>query len=358
MSVAALTDFGRMLREAGVPADTRRIERFCDAASRVDGSDLYWVGQATLVSRPDQLPIYDRVFRAFFGGVQPERQTAKPRLRLSGAPANPDDGREALLPQEAPEAALASSLESIRVRSFSRMTRRELDEVARLMTRLQLAAPTRRSRRRRTTRKGEADMRRTLRLALRTGGEPIQFAYRARRERRRRLVLMLDISGSMGAFSRALLVFGHAALAADQHWEVFSFGTRLTRLTTVLRGANVDQALAQAAHAAVDWDGGTRIGDAVREMLARYSKGNAIRGAVVVICSDGLDVGEPELLAAQMARLHRLAHKIVWLNPLQENPEFQPLARGMAAALPHIDLFGSGHNLADLEETCAAIGRL
>jgi uncharacterized protein len=357
VSVAALTDFGRMLREAGVPADPRRIGRFCDAASRVDGSDLYWVGQATLVSRPDQLPIYDRVFRAFFGGVQPERPTSDRRLRVSGAPANADDGNEALLPREAPEAALASSHESIRVRSFSRMTRQELDEVARLMARLQLGAPTRRSRRRRATRKGEADMRRTLRLALRTGGEPIQFAYRARRERRRRLVLMLDISGSMGAFSRALLVFGHAALAADQHWEVFSFGTRLTRLTAVLRGANVDQALANAAHAAVDWDGGTRIGDALRGLLDDR-RGGTVRGAVVVICSDGLDVGEPSLVGIQMARLHRLAHRVVWVNPLRENPEYAPLARGMAAALPHVDHFASGHNFAELESLAEVIAGL
>jgi uncharacterized protein len=347
MSVAILTDFGRMLRAAGVPADPLRVERFCDAAARVDGSDLYWVGQATLLSRPDQLEIYDRVFRAFFGGVQPERPSARPPLRLSGAPGNADDGREALLPREAPEAALASPNESIRVRSFSRMTRQELDEVARLMARLRLVAPTRRSRRRRRTRTGETDMRRTLRLALRTGGEPIRFAYRSRNERRRRLVFVLDISGSMAAFSRALLIFGHVALAADQHFEVFSFGTRLTRLTTVLRGSNVDQALADAAHTAVDWDGGTRIGDALRS-LVDDRRGGTVRGAVVVICSDGLDIGEPALVSAQMARLGRLAHQVIWVNPLRENPEYAPLARGMAAALPHVDHFASGHNFAEL----------
>lgn len=356
MSVEALTDFGRMLREAGIPADPRRMQGFCDGASRLPGSDLYWVGQATLLSRPDQLDVYDRVFRAFFGGVRPERQTSRPPLRLSGAPGNPEDGREALLPREAPEAALASPNESIRVRSFSRMSRNELETIARLMTRLQLAAPMRRSRRRRTTPRGEADMRRTLRLALRTGGEPIQFAYRARRERRRRLVLVLDISGSMASFSRALLIFGHAALAADQRWEVFSFGTRLTRLTGVLRGRNVDQALADAAHAAVDWDGGTRIGLALRGLLDDR-RGGTVRGAVVVICSDGLDVGEPELVSLQMARLHRLAHRVVWVNPLRENPEYAPLARGMAAALPHVDHFASGHNFAELEALAAVIAR-
>lgn len=182
--------------------------------------------------------------------------------------------------------------------------------------------------------------------------------HRTRRERPRRVVLLLDISGSMSSFSRALLIFAHAALLADQRWEAFTFGTRLTRLTGVLRHAKPDEALSKAAHETRDWDGGTRIGDAIREMLTRYGKGDTIRGAVVVICSDGLDVGEPELLAAQMARLQRLAHRVVWLNPLQENPEYQPLARGMAAALPHVDLFASGHNLAEIEKACDAIGRL
>ena len=178
--------------------------------------------------------------------------------------------------------------------------------------------------------------------------------YRARRLRPRRIVLVLDISGSMAAYSRALLMFAHGAIRADQRWEAFSFGTRLTRLTGALRRSSPDDALEAAASEALDWDGGTRIGESIRALLAGHG-GGTVRGALVVILSDGLDVGSPDVLAREMARLSRLAHRVVWVNPLQENPEYAPLARGMAAALPHIDTFVSGHNLAELEALTAVI---
>ena len=343
-----------MLREAGVPADPRRVQSFCDGASRLGGDDLYWIGQATLISRPDHLPIYDRCFRAYFGGVQPERPKTRPTLQLSGAPANDMAGHATDIAGREPEAALASTHESLRMRSFARMTPAELDELARLMRRLQLVAPLRRTRRRANARRGEIDLRKTIRDALRTGGEPVNIAHRTRRLRLRRIVLLLDISGSMAAYSRALLLYAHAAVGVDQHWEAFSFSTRLTRLTAVLRGSDVDRALARAAEAAVDWDGGTRIGDALRSLL-HDRRGSTVRGAVVVICSDGLDVGDPAEVSTQMAQLARLAHRVVWVNPLQENPDYAPLARGMAAALPYVDHFASGHNLAELESLSALI---
>jgi uncharacterized protein with von Willebrand factor type A (vWA) domain len=162
-------------------------------------------------------------------------------------------------------------------------------------------------------------------------------------------VLLLDVSGSMADYSRALVLFAHAALRSDTRWEAFCFGTRLTRVTRALARTDAGEALSRAAEEVVDWNGGTRIG----ESLAALTRTGIPRGAVVVICSDGLDVGDPELLREQMARLSRLAYRVVWLNPLKEDPAYEPLARGMRAALPHVDVFISGHNLASLE----ALGR-
>jgi uncharacterized protein with von Willebrand factor type A (vWA) domain len=219
------------------------------------------------------------------------------------------------------------------------------------MQRLRLNVPERRTRRREPARRGDPDLRRTLRRSFRTGGEPVERAWRARRRRRRRLVLLLDVSGSMADYSRALVLFARAALQADTRWEAFCFGTRLTRVTRALAVPDPKEALRRAADEVVDWNGGTRIGDAVRAL----TRTNVVRGAVVVICSDGLDVGEPEVLTSEMARLGRLAHRVIWLNPLKEDPAYEPLARGMRAALPHVDVFLSGHNLASLEEVGAAL---
>jgi hypothetical protein len=358
--VERIVEFGHALRRAGLTVGTGRLRSFAQATALAPGS-LYWAGRATLIGRRDDIPIYDRVFGEVFGyGIDGGPGKPPPPMHLQGAISE----RDVALGESAPEAEVpedatqASRAERLRQRSFASLDEDELRQLARSINRLRLVAPVRRTRRRIGSRRGDLDPRRTVRRALRTGGDPVVLVHRVRRVRPRRVVLLLDISGSMSSFSRALLIFAHAALRADQRWEAFTFGTRLTRLTGVLRTAKPDEALRRAAAEARDWDGGTRIGDAVRELLARYGKGETVRGAVVVICSDGLDVGDPDLLAAQMERLRRLAYRVVWLNPLQENPGYQPLARGMAAALPYVDLFGSGHNLADLEATCEAIGRL
>jgi uncharacterized protein with von Willebrand factor type A (vWA) domain len=360
MSVDRIVELGRALRSAGLPVGTGRI-RTCAEATALSPADLYWTGRLTLVSRHDDLAVYDRVFRELFSyETHATPGTPPPPVTMRGTVAErtmsfETDAPEVDVPED-PE--LASPVERLRKRSFASLAPDELQQLARSIDRLRLVAPVRRTRRRAGSRRGDLDLRRTVRRALRTGGDPVDLMRRTRRERPRRVVLLLDISGSMSSYSRALLIFAHAALLADQRWEAFTFGTRLTRLTGALRTAKPDEALSRAAGEARDWDGGTRIGEAIRDLLARHAKTDAIRGAVIVICSDGLDVGDPELLGVQMARLRRLAHRIVWLNPLQENPEYQPLARGMAAALPHIDLFASGHNLAEIEDTCSAIGRL
>jgi uncharacterized protein len=347
--------FGRALRAAGLPVGTGRLVAFREAAELAPAEDLYWAGRATLVTRHDDIAVYDRVFRFVFGDA-PTRPQPLPRpaarLQMAGAVTL------GTVPVEVPsgtDAAAASATEALRRKSFARCSAEELLALAPLMARLRLAVPLRRTRRRTRAPSGTADVRRTLRRALRTGGEPLELAWRARRRRRRRLVLLLDVSGSMAAYSRALVVFAHAALRADARFEAFSFGTRLTRLTRALATAGADEALRRAAVQTQDWDGGTRIGASVKEFLDRYGHAGLARGAVVVLCSDGLEIGDPELLAAQMERLHRLAHRVVWLNPLKENPDYAPLARGMKAALPQVDVFSSGHSLASLEEVAASV---
>jgi uncharacterized protein len=188
-----------------------------------------------------------------------------------------------------------------------------------------------------------------VRAALRHGGEPVDRRWHAPAPSERPLVLVLDVSGSMAPYARMLLHYVHAAVAARRRVEAFAFGTRLTRITRELRGRDPQPALARAAAAAGDWSGGTRIGEALAE-LNRVHGRRVGRGAVVVVLSDGWDRGEPEELTAEMARLSRTAHRLVWLNPLKSDPRYEPLARGMAAALPHVDDFLSGHNVASLEE--------
>jgi uncharacterized protein with von Willebrand factor type A (vWA) domain len=358
--LARLTEFGRALRAEGVPVGTGRIESFCRAASVLPPEDLYWAGRATLVGRRADIEVYDALFRSFFGGgPEPERRPRQPRrlaLVAEDEHRELDGRREEQTPPR--ESALASRIELLRRKSFAACSPAELAELAALMARLRLVAPLRLTRRRRPSRTGELDLRRTVKRALRTGGDPARIVRRARRPRPRRLVLLLDVSGSMSAYSRALLVFAHAALRADPRWEVFCFGTRLTRVTRALGGSDPDEALRRATADVVDWDGGTRIGDSLKTFLDRYGHGGLARGAVVVVCSDGLDTGDPALLGEQSARLARLAHTVVWLNPLKEDPAYEPLARGMAAALPHVDLFASGHNLASLEELGARLAEL
>jgi uncharacterized protein with von Willebrand factor type A (vWA) domain len=241
----------------------------------------------------------------------------------------------------------------LRRKSFAELTREELAELAELAAQLGLAVPERRTRRRREARRGAPDLRKTLRRSFRAGGEPLELARRRRRRRPRRLILLLDVSRSMSGYSQGLAVVAHGVLRGNRRWEAFCFGTRLTRVTRALAGSNPQEALERAAAEVLDWDGGTRIGESVKAFLDRFGHGGLARGAVVVICSDGLEVGEPELLREQMERLARLAHRVIWLNPLKQSPAYQPLARGMQAALPSLDRFASGHSLAAFAEALA-----
>jgi uncharacterized protein with von Willebrand factor type A (vWA) domain len=353
---------------------TGRILTFCRAASALaplEPGPLYWAGRATLVGRKEHFETYDRVFRSYFSGsvleealegllsqrqpVPPEEALASDTSQAFTALGLPDDDEG---DGEGTLRLVASRGELLRHKSFEDLSAAERQLAAALIREISVRIPMRRSRRLRPARAGASfDLRRTLRSSLRTEGEPFRRAWRARTPRTRPLLLLLDVSGSMSAYARALMQFGFAARRAGQRVEVFCFGTRLTRVTRALATADPDLALANVASTVADWEGGTRIGDSLRDLLDVWSSRVALRGSVAVICSDGLERGDPALLEAQMARLGRLAHRVVWVNPLKGAPQYEPLARGMAAALPHIDVFLAGHNVASLEVLAETIGR-
>jgi hypothetical protein len=376
-ALARLIGFGRELRRRGLPVGTGRIVTFCRSAAALgalDREDLYWAGRASLVSRREDLEAFEAAFEAWF------RQGIRIELDLPGADAaaeSLDEGEEGELEvveerilarewhetQEGDEAEgeasiriVASAMEVLREKSFADLTEEERRRVALVIRRLAVQVPIRKTRRYRPAASGPRfDVKRTIRRSLRTQGEPFHRAWRARGTRSRPLLLILDISGSMAPYSRALVQFAFAAMAAGRRVEVFCFGTRLTRVTRTLRTKDPDRALHEIGRLVEDWEGGTRIGASLKELLDGWSQRAALRGSVAVVCSDGLERGEPDLLREQMARLRRLVHKVVWVNPLKGSPHYEPLARGMAAALPSIDEFLPGHNLESLEDLAGAL---
>ncbi|MEU6196266.1 VWA domain-containing protein [Streptomyces sp. NPDC047061] len=361
---AVLLGFVRALRAAGVDASAERGYAFLRAVAALRPglrSDVYWAGRATLCGGHDDLERYERVFAAYFGPVgappvrQPVRTAPPPRLRLvareaAGAPRSAG-GSE---PPGPPTAALASSSEVLRHRDVTELDPAERDQLRRLLAAFTLEGQTRRSARRRPARRGQVDPRRTVRELLRRGGEPALLRRHARVARPRRVVLLVDVSGSMGPYADALLRFAHAAVRTGRT-EVFTVGTRLTRVTRELSHRDPDLAMAEVAAAVPDWRGGTRLGELLREFLNRWGQRGMARGAIVVLLSDGWERGDPELLGQQMRRLHGLAHQVVWANPRKARPGYAPLAAGMAAALPSVDSFVAGHSLAALERLAAVV---
>jgi uncharacterized protein with von Willebrand factor type A (vWA) domain len=308
------------------------------------------------VRRPEDIATYDRAFAAWWERTATISFAAPPTTELTLAfDADDNEGRDsgdADGAEEVPTISVRySPTEVLRHRDFATYTPEEYAEARRLMADLRLAGALRRSRRTRTSRRksGPPDLRRTVRRALRAGGEPIDRAFVEPGQRPRRLVLLCDVSGSMEAYARALIRFLHAAVVGRARVEAFALGTRLTRLTRDLSTRDPDAAMSAAARRVVDWSGGTRLGEGLRQFNDEWGVRGLARGAVVVILSDGWDRGDPEVLAEQMARLHRVAFKVVWVNPLKASPGFAPLARGMAAALPYVDEFVEGHSLASLE---------
>lgn len=343
--VTRLAGFGAALREAGVPASPAQLIDLCTAAALLSPADLYWAGRATVAPGEDLIAIYDCVFADFFGGLP----TDGPEPAPEPAAAHEDDDEQAGEDDDAQgvsvDAELASPLEVLHRAPFE-----ALDEQERARLRgTRPVAPRRPSHRTRVARRGGLDVSRTLHRALKLGGEPIELVHRRNKTRPRRIVMLIDVSRSMREHARRWLLAGHVAARAGRHVEVFAFGTRLTRLTHELRLPNGDRALERTAERLVDRDAGTRIGDSLRVFIDEYGRRGLARGALVVICSDGLETGDPVVLAEQMARLRRLAWKIVWLNPLAADAEFEPLTRGMQAALPFIDHLESGEDFSSFD---------
>jgi hypothetical protein len=355
--------FARILRGSGLSVPVGSVVEYARALAAIGlvrPAGVYWAGRATLVTRPEDVPVYDRVFATFFTGAWVELRSVAPVVDVAvGLDTGPDPDAEAGADTgEVPTLSVRwSPTETLRQRDFAAYSAAEFDEARRLMADLRLAAALRRSRRLRPSRRprGTPDLRRTVRAALRTGGEPIARPTRERGTRARRLVLLLDVSGSMEPYARAFVRFLHAAVAGRTRVEAFALGTRLTRVTRELAARDPDAAIAAAAVRVVDWSGGTRLGACLREFNDRWGVRGMARGATVVILSDGWDRGAPEALAEQMQRLRRVAHAIVWVNPLKASPGYAPLAQGMAAALPYVDEFVEGHSLAALEQLVAVV---
>jgi uncharacterized protein with von Willebrand factor type A (vWA) domain len=328
--------------------------------------DLYWAGRTTMIVRREDVPVYDGVFRSFFlASDSPVQKMLKVKAQSAAEtetpfeiPATEPSGKEQ--EEEALLGLMASNVETLKHRSFGECTDEELAAIRRIMARIKFTPPKRRTRRTKTACDGrKPDMRQTIRQSMRTNGEMVDLYWRRRRVRLRPLILILDVSGSMSDYSRALLQFAYSAKRASQKVEVFCFGTRLTQVTKPLQTRKPDEALERAAKLVVDWEGGTRIGDSIDTFVHKWARRGMCRGGVVVICSDGLDRGDPELLSDSMERLSRLCHNIVWMNPHKgSNADYKPQTVGMMAAEPHIDVLLSGHDLSSLEELATLLPKL
>ena len=368
-----LSGFGRALRAAGLTVGTGDVITYGRATALLqptDLVDLYWAGRTTLVTRHDQLATYDEVFRQYFldqppppGEPEPwtvkQKSDAEATLQLpdpeKGEEGTPEDEREVRL------GLMASDAGTVRHRSFGECSDEELWAIRQLMKRMRLVPPRRRSRRTHPARAGRTpDLRRIVRGTLRHHGDPAELAWTTRKLRTRPLILILDVSGSMADYSRALLQFAHGTLRSSRKVEVFCFGTRLTRITHQLEKRRPDEALRAAGERVVDWEGGTRIGESLATFVREWGRRGMSRGGIVVICSDGLDRGNPDALDSAMQKLSRLSHRIVWLNPHKGNQgsDWVPSSLGMMVAAPYVDEMLSGHDLASLEELAAVLPRL
>jgi uncharacterized protein len=381
--------FSQRLHQAGVPMTAERAARFAQALTLVEPITrrrLYWTARAVFVSDSAQVTAFDSVFWSVFGTTRGREDPELARDEVRTAPAPPDDrprsdrssarrGSDMATPgadgasspaqgerEERDQGELLvpvapSDEDVLREKRFDALEPHELAQLYRLMARLEVATPLRRTRRAQRWHHGRSiDLRRTLRGSMRTGGDPIRLRRRRRRVVPRRLVLLCDISGSMEPYARAYLQFLTCAAGSGRSVEAFVFATRLTRLTRALASGNPERGIRSAAAAAPDWSSGTRIGDALKAFNDRHGRRGMARGAVIVVLSDGWERGDPTIVGREMERLARLAYRIVWVNPRAGAEGFVPRAGGMLAALPHCDALLSGHNLHTLGEVVDAIG--
>ncbi|MEA2385708.1 MAG: uncharacterized protein QOH72_5679 [Solirubrobacteraceae bacterium] len=356
-----LTMLAALMRAGGVRVGTGEIETAARALRAIDASrrgDAYLALRAVLCSKRSDHPVFEAAFSAVFGepggGDGPDRAGMPPgaELVLPRVAAPPPEGAQ---PNRTGDAevrpAAFSEVELLRDKDFAAYTDVERAQARSIIMRLAQHMPMREARRTRATRRRgvRPDLQATVRASLRHAGEPLDRRWRAHVPGPRKLVLVCDVSGSMAPYARMLLQYLHAAVSTHRRVEAFVFGTRLTRITHELGLRDPDRALDRASAAVVDWSGGTRIGASL-STLNRVHGRRLGRGSVIVILSDGWDRGDPGLLAAEMARLRRSAYRVIWLNPLKAAPDYEPLARGMAAALPHTDHFLAGNSLRSLAE--------
>jgi len=358
--------FTQVLRGVGLTVPTSCTHTFAEAlcATGLDRRhSTYWAGRATLVHRPEDIEPFDRAFAVFFEdrrSTAAEEPDVEPLSITIAVDTDDDTEAEDSSDQTTDDDVIElrfSSAEVLRHKDFAEYSPDELVQAQSLMSHLRLIGSPRTSMRLGPTRRRtpRPDIRRTVRAAMRAGGEPVERRFSAPTPRLRRLVLLLDVSGSMEPYARALLRFVHAAVAGRQKVEAFALGTRLTRVTRELASRDPDVALEAAGRRVTDWSGGTRLGDGLREFNDEWGVRGLARNSIVVILSDGWDRGDPVELGAQMERLHRVTHQLIWVNPLKVTPGYAPLARGMAAALPHIDHFVEGHSVSAMEELTRVI---
>ncbi len=368
----AMLAFGGMLRASGLPVTTSAVMdavRALEAVDLMDRAEVYLTLRTVLMSRIEEQPAFDRCFEAFWkfhaeegqgldglvATIQPVRQDDEPdtaaveAAREKQAQIALDEWEEGEGSDDEPvEVPGLSDREALMEQDFSTFPAEQLDEVARLTVQIAKRLARRVSRRRKPTRRGGTiDLRRSMRANL-MKGEIIELRRRARRRRKVRLVLLCDVSGSMDLYSRFLLQFLYALQNVFGRVETFTFATRLTRVSDLLRGPSYKRALRRLTEVR-DWSGGTRIGESIREFNQTWGR-LVDRRTIVLVLSDGWDTGEPEVLAKEMLTLKRRAARVIWLNPLLGNPSYEPLTRGMAAALPLVDHFAAAHNLASLRE--------
>ena len=356
-----LTTLAALLRAGGVRVGTGELESAAQALLAIDPSqrgDVYIALRSVMCSRRSDYPVFDGAFSAVFGEPGADEATQQGEmppgadLVLPRVAAPPPEGAE---PNRVGEAemrpAAYSEIELLHDKDFAQYTDLERAQARRIIAALAEHMPMREARRTKPTRRRgvRPDLQATVRASLRHGGQPLERRWREHVQGPRKLVLVCDVSGSMAPYARMLLQYLHAAVATHRRVEAFVFGTRLTRVTHELGIRDPDRALDRAAGAVVDWSGGTRIGDSIAT-LNRVHGRRLGRGSVLVVLSDGWDRGDPALLSAEMARLRRSAHRVIWLNPLKAAPDYEPLARGMAAALPHTDHFMAGNSLRSLAE--------
>ncbi|MCH1513222.1 MAG: VWA domain-containing protein [Acidimicrobiales bacterium] len=357
--------FVTLLRSLGLTIPIGSVIAFQESLRELgleNRKSVYWAGRTTLITDPENISLYDQAFIGFWEGQAFIEQDLSPLIQTVTLAI--DDGPsldETANDEERPEGEVInlrySTSEVLQQKDFALYNLRELEEAHVLMQAMLLIGGSRSSRRKLPSGKKTQypDLRRTIRRSLRTNGEPIRQDFLERGKRLRRVVFLLDISGSMETYARALVRFVQAAVVGRRQVEVFTLGTRLTRITRELSSRDLDRAIDAAANSVQDWSGGTRLGETLRIFNNDWGQRGIARGASVVILSDGWDRGDASIMSEEMGRLQKVSHQIVWVNPLKASPGYEPLAQGMAAALPYVDRFIEGHNMESLTNLAALL---